>query len=542
MINATTFLYTILLGSICSSSTAQIQWLQQAGTGGMGNGICSDLAGNIIVTGIVNSNALFGTDTVSAHFADPFLAKYDPNGDLLWVRTGGDDLIDISKDVACDDAGYIHITGSYTTNMLHPAVEFDGQIVNGFGSTDIFVAKYDPDGTLLWIRNAGGSLADQGTGIEIAPNGNIVVCGFFQGTATFGDFTMTSAGSSDLILLEYDTDGEVVWASQCGGPGEDQTGKLAILPGGDIAIGGKFQQTATFGNTALTASGLSDIFIARFDGSGNAVWAKRSGSTIQFASDMAYDIDAAPNGDIIVCGEIAGEAQFGTINVPTNGGLDVFIARYNGEGDPMWVHHGGGPQQDHGYGVAVDAEGNAYLAGQADDGSMTYFDGILLDPFGNESVFLAKYDPSGQVQWVRRYAPGTGTAVAVVEGGCLYFTGAASGILGQPFFDDEIWQYNDRPIFTAQFCDGIATGEPPPMNTDLAVHPNPANDLLYVRGGADAGAEVLVFSASGQLCLRSPLSASGILNVSSLPPGLYQLVLPTDHQRIVKHVMIEHER
>ncbi|MEO8588373.1 MAG: SBBP repeat-containing protein [Flavobacteriales bacterium] len=535
---------TALLLAIMHGSTlfAQVQWMHQGGIGGMGNGIASDQLGNAYVTGQVNAPALFDEDTVPSHFADAFIAKYDEAGNVQWVRTGGADLIDRANDIAVDTDGNAYITGFFSTNGPDPTVSFDGVTLTGLGSTDLFVAKYDAGGALLWVRSGGGPLGDQGRGITLTPDGNVVVSGFFQGTAVFDTDTHTSLGMGDIILLKYDPNGDLLWSADAGGPGDEQAGKPTALDNGDVAVVGQYQQTAFFGAASITSQGLSNIFLARFDASGDPLWAVTAGSSVAFAGDVAFDVDHAPNGDLVLCGEIAGDATFGGTAVPTNGSLDVFIARYNGEGNLLWVRHGGGPQQDHAYGVAVDADGNSYLTGQADDGATTVFDSITLAPFGNEAVFLAKYDATGAVQWVRRYAPGLGGAVAALDGGCVYFTGGASGIVGQPAFDTVPWQFVDRAIFTARFCEEVPTSISQVGSSDtFSVFPVPADDRLTVCSPSLMSGRTRLFLMDASARIVRTESVRGVttsIDVAGLDPGCYQLVIEGTERRSSRTVLI----
>lgn len=538
IITATAF----LVSSACVQ--AQVQWLRQGGIGGRGTSVAHDPAGNAYMAGVVNAPALFDAETTASHFADAFLARYDPNGAIQWVRTGGDDLIDHASDVAVDADGNAYITGYFSTNGPNPAVDFSGTGITGLGSTDLFLAKYDAAGNLLWIRSGGGPMADEGRGVVLTPDGDVVVSGNFQGTALFGGSNLVSAGLSDAMLLKYDPNGNLLWSARAGGAGDDQAGQLTAVPNGDIVVVGQFQQIALFGNTALTSHALHNIFLARYDAAGMPLWAVSAGSTVGFMGDKAFDIVHDSNGDLVFCGEIAGTADFGGLSVPSNGSLDVFLARYSGSGTPVWVRHGGGGLQDHAYGLALDTDGNCYLTGQVSDGSATTFDSITLAPFGNESVFLAKYNASGMVQWVRRYAPGLGGSVDVLEGGCLFLTGGASGIVGQPAFDDQLWQYADRAIFTALFCEetsaGVDSTEPA---FDMLIYPVPASDVLHVSlpNQAPSTTVLTVTDALGRQVIRVERgSAPFTLDISDLPGGSYFLSLRAGGTSVVRSLLIAH--
>ena len=154
------------------------------------------------------------------------------------------------------------------------------------------------------------------------------------------------------------------------------------------------------------------------------------------------------------------------------------------------------------------------------------FDSITLPPFGNESVFLAKYDPSGAILWVHRYAPGLGGAVHVLGADCLYFTGAASGIVGQPAFDAIPWQYVDRAIFTARYCDlttGIGTAH---TAEGATLWPNPANVQLNISVAACTTAWII--DATGRVLREVDLrSGTASIPLTDLHPGSYALRLGT---------------
>lgn len=532
----TSRLTNLLLIVIGTTANAQVQWMRQGGLSGEGLGMATDPAGNAYTVGSVGAPALFDADTTASHFADAFIAKYDAAGIIQWVRTGGAELVDQVNDVVVDGAGNAYVTGFFTTNGPNPSVNFDGTVITGLGSLDLFLAKYDAAGTLQWVRTGGGTQAEEGRGVAITAAGLIVVSGYFQGTAEFSGQPLTSAGLSDVLLLAYDDAGDLVWATSDGGNGDDKANKLTALANGDVAVVGSFQGSANIGGSTVSTAGLSNAFLARYDGGGNGLWAVGAGSTVTFAGDEAYDVGEAPNGDVVFCGDIVGTADLDGVSLVPHGGRDIFIARYTGSGEVVWAHHAGGPQTDHGYGVALDGDGNSYLTGQADDGASTVFDTITLAPFGNEAVFLAKYDAAGAIQWVKRYAPGLGRAVAISDTDCLYFTGGASGIVGQPAFDSIPWQFVDRAIFTARFCAdaSAAIGEASPGTRPL-LYPNPVSDRLTMAG-VPAGARITVLDATGRTVYQG--SAGNTVDASTWRPGLYTLVVLDRQGRSTREPLI----
>jgi len=130
----------------------------------------------------------------------------------------------------------------------------------------------------LWVEQAGGTDIDIGRAIATDGSGNSIVTGEFSGTATFGDTTLTSDGSNDIFIAKYDGDGNFLWVEQAGGTDIDIGRAIATDGSGNSIVTGEFRGTATFGDTTLTSVGSSfDIFIAKYDGDGNFLWVVQAG-------------------------------------------------------------------------------------------------------------------------------------------------------------------------------------------------------------------------------------------------------------------------
>jgi hypothetical protein len=98
-------------------------------------------------------------------------------------------------------------------------------------------------------------------------DGTALVTGYFSGTATFGGTTLTSAGSLDVFVAQYDPEGTLAWATQAGGVGDDEGFSVSTLPEGNAFVTGYFMGEATFDGTTLTSTGGLDIFVAKFEAS-----------------------------------------------------------------------------------------------------------------------------------------------------------------------------------------------------------------------------------------------------------------------------------
>ncbi len=448
-----------------SLSAQTAQWVKQMGTGGISNGVSSDAAGNAYATGIVNNPGLFDNVTIPCNTSDVFLARYDTAGALVWAKVGGGELLDQANDVATDPAGNSYVVGAIQTNSLHPTAQFDNITLTGNGDFDWLVVKYDPAGNVIWAKNAGGTGGDFAKGVALDASGNIYVAGFYTGTVTVDGVTLNSRGIFDIFLAKYNTNGTLLWIKSAGGTGSDQAHGVAVDAAGNIGITGEFQSTASFDARSIKAAGLGDAFVAKYDAAGNNLWVHGGGSTTSFVGDpaKAIAVDAADN--FYITGDYTGTAIFDGLSVPNTGtnGTDIFLAKYNTNGAIQWLHHAGGPTSDKGLSIGVDQAGNSWVSGFAASGPGVVFDSITLPPLGNEYIFLAKYDPAGVVQYVKQYAAGTGQDIHVLDNGCLYLNGGASPGNGNEF-DDISLLFRDRGGFICRFCEATIPDCATPTN------------------------------------------------------------------------------
>ena len=281
------------------------------------------------------------------------------------------------------------------------------------GSADIFVAQYDVDGLLQWVKRAGGSGSDQGVGIAVDGSGNSYLTGYFNGTATFApgqanQTTLTSAGDRDMFVAKYDFIGTLVWVKRSGGTAADRGFSIAVDGTGNSYVTGLFNGSATFGQgqanqTTLTSAGLDDIFVARYDSNGTLQWAKRAGGT---GTDGGLGIGVDGFGNSYVTGWFTGTATFGQgepneTTLTSAGDRDIFVVKYDSNGLLQWAKRAGagGASTDQGVGIAVDPSGAIYVSGYFGDHdlapSATFGQGepnqTTLASAGGSDIFVAKF-------------------------------------------------------------------------------------------------------------------------------------------------------
>ena len=195
---------------------------------------------------------------------------------LAWATQGGGAGSGAQgESIATTERGDSYVTGHFSGTATFGQDEPNETTLTSAGGSDIFVAKYDPDGALLWAIQAGGTDSDQGLGIATTERGDSYVTGYFGGTATFGqdepnETTLTSAGNEDIFIAKYNRGGALLWAKRAGGTGNFDFGSgVSATERGDSYLTGFFTGTATFGQdepneTTLTSAGTLDIFVAKY--------------------------------------------------------------------------------------------------------------------------------------------------------------------------------------------------------------------------------------------------------------------------------------
>ena len=391
----------------------------------VGNGLGVDSAANTCVAGYFKStNLTFGaTILTNGGGAEVFVAKYDFAGNVVWAKKAGGTGDDFANAAAVDNDGNVYVTGFSLSTNL----SFSGLQVSNSGSADFFLAKYDGNGTALWAKGAGGAGYYAGNAVAVDSTGNCYVAGlFYSSTAAFGSVVLTNAGQDNLFIAKYDTSGNVVWARQAGGASFDLALAVAVdHTGASFVTGNFFSPTASFGGSlTLTNSGDNDVFVAKYDPSGTALWARQVKGP---SDDYGYGIAADGAGNCYVTGTFfSSVATFATAITLTNGGYnDIFLAKYDPAGTALWARKAGGSSDDYSYALALDSATNVYLAGNLYSTNAS-FGGLTSTNAGSHDLFVAKYNSSGSAQWVKR-AGGNGAESANVlsldAGGNCHVTG-----------------------------------------------------------------------------------------------------------------------
>ncbi len=144
-------------------------------------------------------------------------------GELLWAKHAGGADLDVSNGVAVDAAGNSLVTGVFFSGTAtFGAGEPNATVLTKVGGGDAFLAKYTPDGSLLWAKRAGGPSYQKGSGVAVDAHGNILMTGGFLDSITFAagepkQTVLTAVDGGDIFLAQYAPDGSLLWVKQAGG-------------------------------------------------------------------------------------------------------------------------------------------------------------------------------------------------------------------------------------------------------------------------------------------------------------------------------------
>ncbi|MBK8211560.1 MAG: hypothetical protein IPK78_18040 [Rhodospirillales bacterium] len=357
---------------------------------------------------------------------------------LAWQRQPGSEDRDYFSRLATDAAGNVYMVGE-TWGSLGGANK---------GISDAWVRKYNPYGRVLWQRQPGTEANDGARGVATDAAGDVYLAG-----DTYGSFGSANKGGSDAWVRKYDASGRLLWQRQPGSEANDSVQGVATDAAGDVYLAGE-----TDGSLAGANKGFSDAWVRKYDPSGRLLWQRQPGTE---GYDWAKGVATNASGDVYVAGHTDG-----SLGGANKGSLDAWVRKYDASGRLLWQRQPGTEGNDYALGVATDAAGDVYLAGET-GGSLG---GVNK---GGSDAWVRKYDAAGRLLWQRQ--PGTDDSdgasdVATDAAGDVYVAGYTLGSLGganQGGADAWIAKYDSsgRLLWQRQpgtesneQADGVATG------------------------------------------------------------------------------------
>lgn len=404
------------------------RWSQAIGGGGydLGNKVKVDDNGNIFVTGSFRDTTDFDPSSssynlISKGAGDGYLAKYSATGELAWAHSFGSPgryastINDVTSAIATDGYGNVYIGINF--GSVHPFGIVDTMdvdpgpdtvnIINARVNNGI-LAKFDAQGNFIWAIHLPATGVSDISAISIDAFGNVYAVGAFRGAVDFDagpdSLNITSAGGSDIYFMKYSASGDLIWVRTIGGLADEAGYDLVIDPAGNIFITGNFKGTVDFdpgaGVAELTGDlSLFDIFFAKYDAEGNYQWARAINPA---GLDVPCGVVSDEDGNVIVSGIFNDAFDFdpgiGVASLVANGGKDIFIAKYSGEGNFLWAKAiGGSSGAESPNDIKSDGEGGFYITGTFNN-TVDFNPGGMAMPLisnGAGDIYFARYNANG---------------------------------------------------------------------------------------------------------------------------------------------------
>ena len=396
-------------------------WAKRFGDAGaqVGTGVAAHGGGAVIAGNLAGSADFGGGALTSAGATDVFVASFDYLGLPVWSKRFGDAGAQTAAQIAVDAQGNVAVIGDFAGK-----IDFGAGALTSAGATDVFLAKFDPTGTLLWAKSFGNVAAQSGFDVAFAPDGDVVITGAFAGMINLGGGALASAGQTDLFVGRYDAAGTFVWGKRFGDAAA-QAGKGLTVDGqGNVIVTGDIAGKVDFGGGVLTSAGAADVLLLELDAAGAHVLSKLFGNV---AAQTAARVAVDGVGNMVITGSAAGKIDFGGGALTSVGGTDIFVAKLTSGGVHLWSKLYGNATNQDPRALAVDPGGAILVAG--DFTGTVDFGGGVLTSAGVTDGFIAKLDPFGAHVWSKRQGDVAAQSVAGIaaDAGGVFAVGTFAG-------------------------------------------------------------------------------------------------------------------
>ncbi len=326
-------------------------------------------------------------------------AVFAPAQSWKWGVQGNRTDFTEGWNITIDKSANVFLTGEYNDSLAFGPYVFKGNV------HDCFIVKYDSSGNLKWANSPRSTDYSSGLSLATDNSGDVYMAGYFQDSLIAGTYKLSSNGSAAPFLVKYNANGTVLWARQgISKPLSYATSTTTDIKG-NVFVTGYFLDTLTFGTHKLYSDGQSNLFIVKYDSSGNVLWATQSVVLTSLANiDNYASVATDLQGNVYVADGFYGKLGFGSYILNDSLGEDIFLAKYDTGGNVLWAEQTTVPSHKSwgvGYSVIADASDNVYLTGQTKDtisfGSIT----LSTSPLNKVELFLAKYDGNGNPLWVK---------------------------------------------------------------------------------------------------------------------------------------------
>lgn len=547
--------YNVFLSSCDLSGSSEWTNLttSDGGSGDCWYTISVDSTGNSYLHGRFSGTTNFLGDTVTGNGA--YVAKISGDSVLRWIKT----LNLASSNLTIDPSGIItdKTNNSYVWGTFSDSLNVEGTWITKRNPGGImgYLVKYDNDGNFKWVRSfsCSGSLLGVG-GIATDTSGNILIAGQYSGILTIGSYTFPSISSLyNSFFAKYTPNGDLLFAKTFSGSSSYSywriwTRSIACDKQNNILLTGQFYDTVNFGTTILKSLGGYDIFIAKYDPSGNELWAKTAGGAN--SSERGSAVTTDKNNNAYITGYFSGYGQsisFGGITIasPYPYGCNLYVAKYDPNGTALWARALQSPVYTWPlYKLGIDQIGNCYAGGDYYD-TLKFDNGPILTGNGY-CHFIAKYTPNGDFEWCQNLSgnPSNSTGLfstAAVNDKTIYVAGYIA---------------NDAITFGAHTISSAGTngflallgsevGIPSVVlsHNGVELFPNPACQIINLEFDKQPGKFVnySISDITGKILISNTTEGNKRITITlpDIPKGVYFIRIKTGIGEFIRKIVVD---
>ena len=392
------------------SNSGQVLWAQGIGCPGHDSALAvtTDVNGNFYVVGLFTDVLTIGGQTLTHNGWGTYIAKFNAQGDVVWVKTNAEEIGGFTVSaIKADAQGNVYFTGGYSL----PELTFGSLSLtyDNYSSTNgprVYTAKLDSNGNTVWLRGSHSAVTNvygsSGLDLSIGTNGHVAVTGYFnEPIQNFGSIALTKSASYDyncnMFILEYDAQGNALWAKNAGSVYENLTrGQSTVVDAaGNVYVTGYFSNDISFDNIAISTISGSSQYLVKFSATGQAQWAKTVFTETCGMIPYSLDQDAAGNiylAGFTQCPSLVFQNNL-VLNMLGEGGL--YVVKFNPAGNALWAKRSGSTNINNFANIDVVSANEIYVSGTFSSPTLTLGAHTLIKSDMNYNLFLAKlyYEP-----------------------------------------------------------------------------------------------------------------------------------------------------
>ncbi len=449
--------------------------------------ITADATGNTYVIGRFSKSIML--DSITLHGGDQenvYVAKYNRFHRVVWAQVyatvlgGAGNLVDVYG-LAIGPSGSVYIAGNYIGTVV-----LGGSNHTSVAPTEIYLAKFSADGSWKWLKTCGqhgNGTFNQNAAYAICVDNaeNCYITGTFNDSATFDTITISSPQPHEVYIAKYDSEGNALWARGGGGDFGQHTG-LAVATDheGNAYLSGVFFGNVTFGSDTLHAIDAEQkMFLCKYGADGSLKWSEKIGTGGYYG--FAEDIAFDTDNNPYVAGYFRATIDFGSFQYTNNSSAQyaALVMKFDPNGKIIWATKTDGPNQAAGaYGISVDKNNRCYIIGSIS--KTTSFGDTTFSLGAGKTAFVAQLDESGKFTWVKTVG-GSGTSTG---NGFVKTSDGEFEVIGQftgsvSFDAMPIVSTGNSGVFIASLS--LITNEvtDPRSKEEVLLYPNPAHSKLH---------------------------------------------------------------